>query len=420
MKFYIFYSLLSISLFIISCKFSPSGPITMNPEEVESTLQKRLIEATDGETILLPEGIFSFKRGLSFIDIPNVTIKGMGMKKTILSFKEQIEGAEGLSIKNAKNISIEGLTIADSKGDALKLHECVNVIIRDVEATWTDGAKETNGAYGLYPVSCQKVLMEKCEASFAMDAGIYIGQSRDVVIRDNYAHHNVAGIEIENTQRGEVYDNVSRNNAGGLLIFDMPGLPQANGFDIKVFDNLVEDNNGPNFSKPGTVVNTLSPGTGMLVMAHRDVEVYNNTIKNHKTSGIGFASWLFTGDTKEYKDYDPYNTNISVYDNTIEGTKGPCDSTTDFGKLFTVLFDGKAFDIMIDGIYKPGTVDEDGNPTNICIKDNGENLSFVNLNAGMGGSPEEMAANMSMDMSVLDCEMPTIDLGEFDDWIVGN
>ena len=284
-----------------SCEFAAPGPKIMKVEEVETALQKRLIEASDGELFLLPEGTFHFQRGLSFTDIPNVTIKGAGMKKTVLSFKDQIEGAEGLSVKNANNITIEGLTLADSKGDALKLHECTNVTIRDVKATWTDGAKETNGAYGLYPVSCQKVLMEKCEASFAMDAGIYIGQSKDVIIRDNYAHHNVAGIEIENTQRGEVYNNISRNNTGGLLIFDMPGLPQANGYDIKVFDNIVEDNNGPNFSKPGIVVNTLSPGTGMLVMAHRDVEVYNNTIKNHKTSGIAIASWLFTGDTKQYK-----------------------------------------------------------------------------------------------------------------------
>ena len=194
----------------------------MSATEVESSLQKKLIEAKDGEMILLPEGNFSFKRGLSFNDIPNVTIKGMGKGKTILSFKGQIEGAEGIIVKNAKNITLEGFTVQDTKGDAIKVQACENVKLVDLETTWTDGAKPENGAYGLYPVSCTNVLMEKCEASYAMDAGIYVGQSTNVVVRDNYAHHNVAGIEIENTRNGEVYDNIAKYNAGGMLIFDMP------------------------------------------------------------------------------------------------------------------------------------------------------------------------------------------------------
>jgi len=407
---------LAVICLCYSCQQADQGPQPIKAEEVVSSLQRMLIEAKDGDQILLPAGTFSFKRALSFNDTPNVTIKGAGKGKTILSFKGQIEGAEGLIVKNAKNITLEGFTVADSKGDAIKVQACENVAMRDLETTWTGGKKSTNGAYGLYPVSSKNVLMEQCEASYASDAGIYVGQSTNVVVRNNYAHNNVAGIEIENTILGEVYDNVAKNNTAGMLIFDMPDLPQANGDKIKFYDNEMDSNNGENFAPPGLVVSTLPPGTGMLMMAHSNIEVKNNIIKNHKTSAISITSWLFTGTPFKSKEFDPYCTNISIHDNQISGTQGPPDTTSDFGKLFTALFQGESFDIVVDGIFKPSTLDEKGNPTGICIKNNGE-VSFVNLNAGKGATPEDIAKNMDQDMSKFNCELQSFDTKEHDKWL---
>ena len=195
--------------------------------------------------------------------------------------------------------------------------------------------------------------MEKCEASFAMDAGIYVGQCTNVVVRDNYAHNNVAGLEIENTINGEVYRNIARNNTGGMLIFDMPDLPQANGDKIKFYENTIENNNGENFAPEGMVVSTIPPGSGMIIMAHSNIEMYNNTITNHKTLGIAVNSWLFTRTPFESEEYDPYCTNIYIHDNQISGTQGPTDNTTEYGQLFTNVFGGQAFDLVIDGIFKP-------------------------------------------------------------------
>jgi len=399
-----------------SCQQTDQGPQPIKAEEVVGALQKLLIEAKEGDQILLPAGTFSFKRALSFNDTPNVTIKGAGKGKTILSFKGQIEGAEGLIVKNAKNITLEGFTVADSKGDAIKVQACENVIMRDLETTWTSGKKSTNGAYGLYPVSSKNVLMEQCEASYASDAGIYVGQSKNVVVRDNYAHNNVAGIEIENTILGEVYNNVAKNNTAGMLIFDMPDLPQANGDMIKFYDNEMDSNNGENFAPPGLVVSTLPAGTGMLMMAHSNIEVRNNVIKNHKTSGISITSWLFTGTPFKSENYDPYCTNINIHDNTITGTQGPPDADSDFGKLFTAIFEGKSFDIVIDGIFKPSSLDENGHPTGFCFQNNGD-ISFVNLNAGKGASPEAIAKNMDTDLSKFDCKMDGLDTKKHDEWL---
>ena len=40
---------------------------------------------------------------------------------------------------------------------------------------------------------------------YCADAGVYVGQSTNVTIRHYYAHHNVAGIEIENCINSDVY-----------------------------------------------------------------------------------------------------------------------------------------------------------------------------------------------------------------------
>ena len=186
-------------------------------------LQKNLILADSGSTIVIPEGLFQFDRSISLDGINHITIKGAGKEKSILSFLGQKDGAEGMLIK-ANHILLEGFTIQDSEGDALKIQSSDHVTIRDVNTTWTQGAKSSNGGYGLYPVDCSNVLIEHCEASYASDAGIYVGQSRSVIMRNNLAHHNVAGIEIENSQDVEAFDNVAENNTGGILIFDMPGL----------------------------------------------------------------------------------------------------------------------------------------------------------------------------------------------------
>ena len=415
----LFFLCLGITSLLTACQQGPAGPEALSAENLPAELQKRLIDAQPGDEILLPAGTFNFKRGLSLDDVPDITIKGAGKGKTILSFLGQIEGAQGLHVKNVTNLKLEGFTVADSKGDAIKVQDCENIVMRDLEATWTQGKKPTNGAYGLYPVSSKNLLMEKCEASFAMDAGIYVGQSTNVVVRDNYVHDNVAGLEIENTIVGEVYNNVAKNNTGGMLIFDMPDLPQANGDRIKFYNNTMDSNNGENFAPEGMVVSTIPPGSGMIIMAHSNIEMHDNTITNHKTLGIAVNSWLFTGLPFKSEAFDPFCTNINIHDNVISGNQGPTDTSTEYGQLLTAVLGGQAVDIVTDGIFKPSTIGEDGKPSGYCFKNNGE-VKFVNLNAGMGAKPEEIAKNMNTDISPFDCELSSFDTSEHDSWLASN
>ncbi len=417
MNYHNIFLLTSLMGFILSCTPKERADNqTLSSENLVSEFQRRLITAKAGESILLPEGTFEFKRSLSLNDTPDISIKGAGKGKTILSFKGQIEGAEGMLFKNVKGLTLEGFTVADSKGDGIKIQGSTNVIMRDLEATWTGGQTQNNGAYGLYPVSCTNVLMEGCEASYALDAGIYVGQSTNVIVRNNYVHHNVAGLEIENTISGEVYKNIARNNAGGMLIFDMPDLPQLNGDRIKFYDNIMENNNGDNFAPKGMVVSTIPPGSGMILMAHSNIEVFNNIIRGHKTLGIAVNSWLSTGTPFENENYDPYCTNIHIHHNTITETKGPTDTTTEYGQLFTHVLGGKSYDLIIDGIYKPGTEMPDGTPTSYCFHDNG-NISFVNLNTGKGGM-ENIGKYLDYDLERFNCTLDKFDTSSHDAWLV--
>ena len=50
-----------------------------------------------------------------------------------------------------------------------------------------------------YPVASEDVLIDGCVAIGASDAGIYVGQSQNIIVKNSRAEFNVAGIEIENS-----------------------------------------------------------------------------------------------------------------------------------------------------------------------------------------------------------------------------
>ena len=86
-----------------------------------------------------------------------------------------------------------------------------------------------------------------------------------------------AGVEIENSSNSEVYDNEAVDNTGGILVFDLPNLSRE-GERTKVYNNIVRHNNITNFAPGGSIVGVVPTGTGMLIMAFDDVEVFNNVI----------------------------------------------------------------------------------------------------------------------------------------------
>lgn len=194
------------------------------PEDFQKNLQERLISAKPGEVIALPEGKFHLDRTMS-LTVNGVTIRGSGMDKTVLSFAGQKTGAQGVLVK-ANDFVIEDVGIEDPAGDALTIQGGTNVTVRRVRTEWTRGPNEANGPYGIYPVECKNLLLEDSVAKGAADAGIYVGQSENVIIRRNRAELNVDGYEIENSENVDAYDNVATHNTGGIGVFNLPNLPR--------------------------------------------------------------------------------------------------------------------------------------------------------------------------------------------------
>lgn len=283
----------------------------------ETNLQEVLLDAQPGDVIELPAGTFSFERGLS-LNVDGVTIRGAGMDETILSFAGQLAGAEGLLV-SASDFTIEDLAIEDTVGDALKVNEGENVIIRNVRTEWTNGYATDNGAYGIYPVQTTNLLIEGSVAIGASDAGIYVGQSNNIVVRNNRAEFNVAGIEIENSVNADVYNNVATNNTGGILVFNLPNLDQQ-GNGTRVYNNEVVENNIENFGHPGTAVAAVPAGSGILIMANDRVEIFGNTIANNRSANVIVTSSFTIGlGGEDDPAFDGYPEGVYIHDNTFEG-----------------------------------------------------------------------------------------------------
>lgn len=368
-------------------------------------LQTALINAKDGDTVFVDEGTIEFTASLSMDRKKNVTIKGKGMGKTILSFKgmKAGTGGEGLKVSNSENILVSDMTLRDMKGDGFKASECFGITMRKLQVVWSNPNDSTNGAYGLYPVTSTNVVVEDCEVANASDAGIYIGQSYYGVIRRNNVHDNVAGIEVENCQNIDVYENDCYNNTGGLLAFNLPDLAEKNGHSVRIFKNKIHDNNLANFAPKGNTVAIVPAGTGFFVMATPDVEVFNNEFSNNKTAQCGIISYITSG--KEIKDaaYNPFLHTIHIHDNTFNTVPAMPDTTRPMGKVLAALFKGKTPEIIFDGLLNPKDLVNGKLPEEkrICVRNN-KNATFVNL---------DMANNMkglSTDATLVDCSLPAI------------
>ncbi len=326
--------------------------------EFARKLQGELLDAKPGSVIEIPSGHYHLDRGLS-LRVNGVTIHGAGMEQTILSFRNQTSGPEGL-LAQASDFTIEGLTIEDTQGDALKVNSGENITIRDVRVRWTDGPKTSNGAYGLYPVKTKNVLIENSQSFGAADAGIYVGQSRDVVVRGCRVEQNVAGIEIENTINADVHDNVATGNTGGILVFNMPNLSQP-GHSTRVFHNKVDANNLGNFGAEGTAVASVPAGSGVVINSNSLVEIFDNDITNNVTANVIISSYFSTGYFSKsgvQPNYDPYPRGIYVHDNRFKGGGNSPDGI-DMKVLKSAMFgvNGHFPDVLWDGYVDPARAD---------------------------------------------------------------
>src|SRR5437764_61346 len=128
-------TLIPALLILGSCSSKPAG-LQPGPG-FRKSLQEALIQAKPGSVIEIPEGKHDIDQPLS-LTVDNITLRGKGMDKSILSFKNQATGSAGLMV-TGNGFTVEDLAVEDSKGDGLKVKGSNKLIVRRFRAEWTGG-----------------------------------------------------------------------------------------------------------------------------------------------------------------------------------------------------------------------------------------------------------------------------------------
>jgi len=317
---------------------------TISPGEgAQERLQEALILAEPGDEIVLEAGRYMITDGLS-LDVDGVTVRGAGMDGTVLDFTTQAGSGEGLLV-TSDNVTLRDFALENPKGDGIKSKGADQIVYYRIRVTWTNGPDAGNGAYGIYPVESTGVLVDGVKVTGASDAGIYVGQSKQITVRHSIASDNVAGIEIENSRDAVVSQNFVTRNTGGILVFDLPGLPVMGGGNVMIVNNLVVDNDTDNFAPPGNIVAGVRRGTGIMVMANENVWIENNIVQRNAT-----APFMVIAYTQPFEDerYNPYPREVSISHNITD--IGGTNPDFEGGEMLMAAFGGALPPILWDGL----------------------------------------------------------------------
>ena len=154
-----------------------------------------------------------------------------------------------------------------------------NLLLRDLS-----GVGERESVYLVYPVQSTNVTVETSDAYSTVDAGHYIGQTVDCLVRGNKAGDHPAGIEIENSYGCDVHNNIATENSGGLLVFKLTSPQLQVSARHEIHHNYVADNNIDNHCVGGAVCNVV-PGTGFMTISDRFTNYHHNEIRDNKSWG---------------------------------------------------------------------------------------------------------------------------------------
>jgi cytochrome c peroxidase len=282
-------------------------PQTITIHEGES-IQAAVDQALPGDTVLVEPGVYT---QTVYVDIPNLTIRGIVEGENRPWIDGQGVLSDGFNT-TGDNFTLEGFGIKNTIGNGVLTTGAEHLVYRDLII-------QDAGIYGIYPVETTDVLIENSILSGIADAAIYVGQSRGpIIVRNNEVFENVTGIEIENSTNAEVYDNYAHDNTGGILVFLLPNNPSKVGYNTRVYNNRIENNNHPNFGAENSTVGKVPPGTGIMIMTADSTEVFNNTITGNQTFGVALTSLYMLYPRDTVFDLGPLPENNWIHDNIYE------------------------------------------------------------------------------------------------------
>jgi len=321
--------------------------------DFETDFRTAVLTATPGTIIQLAPGRHVMN-GTITVETSHVIVRGAGMVLpaadgsydtscpgspgehcgTVLDYLGQGFGSQGILVFG-DHFAIEHLTILNTRGDGVKTQDTTGSRFAFVHVNWPDVPDLLDhGAYGLYPAEGVDVHVFACDVRGVRDAGIYVGQSDNIVVEYSHVAGNVIGIELENTKNGEVRYNVATGNTAGIAIFDLPNLKESYG--TRVYRNQIFDNDTPNFAAGG-IISLLPAGTGLIVIGSKDVEIFENDIWGNDTVNAVVASFQISLEAIDDPDYDPYATKVYLHHNRFGPGGG---NPVQFGALVQQILQG--------------------------------------------------------------------------------
>ena len=220
-----------------------------------------------------------------------------------------------------------GFTIQNTNGgNGITARNITGLRFDGVGTVWPETSSD-NGAYGIYPVESDDVIVENCYTQGAVDAGIYSGQNQRVIMRNNVMTLNVFGMEAENNIDVEIYDNEYTRNTVGLLVYDNAGVSRIkSGSNCKVYNNTFTNNNETNFAELGSsLAADVPPGFGILYAATSALEITSNSFVDNECGGIiGVAYFLvdFNFDPNADSSFTFLNEDVYIHNNSFSSGGG--------------------------------------------------------------------------------------------------
>lgn len=353
------YEIPADAIFIADVYKSLTGSDLIDGEDITEAVITATFDIPDNSVIVLPRGRFIVNDSITIFEATGLTLMGYGIKETQLDFSQSVAD-DAVKFEGGRSITIRDFSVYESPKNGIKASSVDGIYFAYTATIWEGDLEADNGAYGLYPVKSNNVLLENNYAYGSADAGIYVGQSTNIVVRNNIAKNNVAGIEIENSSFADVYNNLAIGNTGGILVFDLPGLTKAYGGNVRIFNNDIYENNAENVGNG--FVGVVPPGVGSFIFATSDVEIYNNHFKNNESTSLALLSYFVydsnfsnyipsdtypSGENGQYVEtmlngWSPYVKNIYVHDNVIERS-----GANPRGEFLTQQIDGAIPDVTL-------------------------------------------------------------------------